>query len=65
MSNRRRNPLSLNMGSSRFASPGRTDFLVLYSVVVYKHGRSQFTICYKSTNNVVYSCKYHVVWCPK
>ena len=20
---------------------------------------------YKSSNNVVYSCKYHVVWCPK
>ena len=22
-------------------------------------------IHYKSNNNVVYSCKYHVVWCPK
>ena len=22
-------------------------------------------ILYKSNNNVVYSCKYHVVWCPK
>ena len=22
-------------------------------------------IDYKSNNNVVYSCKYHVVWCPK
>ncbi|MGD0886897.1 MAG: IS200/IS605 family transposase, partial [Thermodesulfovibrionales bacterium] len=20
---------------------------------------------YKSNNNVVYSCKYHMVWCPK
>jgi putative transposase len=20
---------------------------------------------YRSNNNVVYSCKYHVVWCPK
>ncbi|MCC2231458.1 IS200/IS605 family transposase, partial [Lachnospiraceae bacterium CLA-AA-H215] len=20
---------------------------------------------YKSNHNVVYSCKYHVVWCPK
>ena len=20
---------------------------------------------YKSNNNVYYSCKYHVVWCPK
>ena len=22
-------------------------------------------IMYKSNNNIVYSCKYHVVWCPK
>jgi len=22
-------------------------------------------IKYKNNNNVVYSCKYHVVWCPK
>ena len=20
---------------------------------------------YKSNNNVVYSCKYHIIWCPK
>ncbi|MCI7612716.1 MAG: transposase, partial [Selenomonadaceae bacterium] len=20
---------------------------------------------YKSNKNIVYSCKYHVVWCPK
>ena len=20
---------------------------------------------YKANNNIVYSCKYHVVWCPK
>ena len=20
---------------------------------------------YKSNHNVVYSCKYHIVWCPK
>jgi putative transposase len=26
---------------------------------------SQYTIHYKSHNNVVYSCKYQVVWCPK
>ena len=26
---------------------------------------NQFSIKYKSNNNVVYSCKYHVVWCPK
>ena len=33
----------------------------LYSNVLYN-------ICmaaYKSNRNVVYSCKYHVVWCPK
>lgn len=24
-----------------------------------------YLIKYKSNNNVVYSCKYHVVWCPK
>jgi len=22
-------------------------------------------IKYKSNNNIVYSCKYHIVWCPK
>lgn len=26
---------------------------------------SEFSIKYKSNNNVVYSCKYYVVWCPK
>jgi len=26
---------------------------------------STYTLQYKSNNNVVYSCKYHVVWCPK
>lgn len=26
---------------------------------------SEFTIKYKSNQNVVYSCKYHVIWCPK
>ena len=27
----------------------------------------EYIVCmeYKSNNNVVYSCKYHVVWCPK
>lgn len=25
----------------------------------------QFKIHYKSNKNIVYSCKYHVVWCPK
>ena len=26
---------------------------------------SEYTIKYKSNLNVVYSCKYHVIWCPK
>ncbi|MCA1787759.1 MAG: IS200/IS605 family transposase, partial [Desulfobacteraceae bacterium] len=25
----------------------------------------KFQVKYKSNNNVTYSCKYHVVWCPK
>ena len=25
----------------------------------------RYEVHYKSNNNVVYSCKYHVVWCPK
>ena len=20
---------------------------------------------YKSNNNIVYNCKYHIIWCPK
>lgn len=23
------------------------------------------SIKYKSNNNIVYSCKYHIIWCPK
>lgn len=23
------------------------------------------SVNYKSNNNVVYSCKYHIIWCPK
>ena len=23
------------------------------------------TVKYKSNRNIVYSCKYHIVWCPK
>jgi putative transposase len=26
---------------------------------------SEFKIVYKSNNNIVYSCKYHVAWSPK
>jgi putative transposase len=32
---------------------------------VYNLNMSQYTIHYKSHNNVVYFCQYHVVWCPK
>lgn len=35
-------------------------FLVLNALLLYNTGME-----YKSNNNVVYSCKYHVVWCPK
>ncbi len=20
---------------------------------------------YKSNNNIIYDCKYHIIWCPK
>ncbi len=53
------------MGSSRLAFARRAVLLVLYRHLVYNHDMSQYTISYKSNNNVVYSCKYHVVWCPK
>ena len=33
--------------------------------MLYKHNMLSYTIHYKSHNNVVYSCKYHIVWCPK
>ena len=26
---------------------------------------NEYMVKYKSNNNVVYSCKYHVIWCPK
>ena len=25
----------------------------------------KYTLNYKSNKNIVYSCKYHVIWCPK
>ncbi len=25
----------------------------------------RFEVYYKSNKNVVYSCKYHIIWCPK
>ena len=33
--------------------------------MLYNHDMLSYTIHYKSHNNVVYSCKYHIVWCPK
>ena len=34
--------------------------LVLYKSLLYNQ-----IMNYKTNNNVVYSCKYHIVWCPK
>jgi putative transposase len=34
---------------------------VLYNLV---HGELGL-VKYQSNNNIVYSCKYHVIWCPK
>jgi putative transposase len=34
-------------------------------MVLYNNGMSSYKIRYKSNRNVVYSCKYHVVFCPK
>jgi putative transposase len=34
-------------------------------VVLYNDFMSTYKIPYKSNKNVVYSCKYHVIWCPK
>jgi len=33
--------------------------------MLHNHDMLSYTIHYKSHNNVVYSCKYHIVWCPK
>lgn len=38
---------------------------MLYGRHVYNVYMSDYTIKYKSNLNVVYSCKYHVIWCPK
>ncbi len=32
---------------------------------LYNDPMSEYRVKYKSSNNVVFSCKYHVVWCPK
>jgi len=33
--------------------------------MVYNNSMQEYKIQYKSNNNVVYSCKYHIVWTPK
>jgi len=33
--------------------------------MVYNYGMQEYKIQYKSNNNVVYNCKYHIVWTPK
>lgn len=38
-------------------------YLTLYGFTLYIDCMS--AIAYKSNRNVYYSCKYHVVWCPK
>lgn len=36
--------------------------IVLYENIWYN---TIMNTTYKSNNNIVYSCRYHVVWCPK
>lgn len=37
------------------------EYTELHSIFIFmKNSRS-----YKSNKNIVYSCKYHVIWCPK
>lgn len=33
--------------------------------LLYNNPMSEYKVKYKSNKNVVFSCKYHVVWCPK
>lgn len=37
---------------------------MLDTYLVY-NARIRTDVSYKSNRNVVYSCKYHIVWCPK
>lgn len=39
--------------------------IVLERGMLHNHDMLSYTIHYKSHNNVVYSGKYHIVWCPK
>lgn len=34
-------------------------------LVRHNQAMPHYSVAYKSNNNVVYSCKYHVIWCPK
>jgi putative transposase len=43
---------------------GLEGILTLSSPCLYNVGMNT-KIAYKSNHNVYYSCKYHVVWCPK
>ena len=58
-----RKPPASAVGMKRRLSENRTlvalDSLLLYNGVMAKQRE------FKSNNNVVYSCKYHVVFCPK
>ena len=42
---------------------GNAEPLTIYGFMLYTVSMSK--IVYKSNRNVYYSCKYHVVWCPK
>ena len=37
----------------------------LYRQSPYNPLMREYKIHYKSNSNIVYSCKYHVIWCPK
>jgi len=39
--------------------------LMLFLIAIYGYQSYIVFMNYKSNNNVVYSCKYHVIWCPK
>ncbi len=34
-------------------------------MILYNKVMREFKVKYKSNSNIVYSCKYHVIWCPK
>ncbi len=54
------------MGSSRRVSAGHGIFPIVFDTdALYHNTMSSYTLSYKSNHNVVYSCTYPVVWCPK